>query len=94
MTEHTKISPEGSLNLSKDVVEQEGWRPGTELEVLHIADGILIREKRAAKPGIDWEEFRRRMPKYEGPPVSLEDMERGIELERARRWARKERDSR
>lgn len=94
MTHQTRISKKGELNVPKNVVAEEGWGPGTELEVLRTGDGIFIREKQPERERISWEEFRRRMPNHQGPPVLIEEMNRAVEAERATRWARKERNSR
>lgn len=94
MTEHTKISSEGEAIIPKEVCERLNWRPGMEIEMAASGSGLLVRPKAEPRERISIEEFRRRMPKHEGPPASLEDMEQAIEAERRERWLRKERDSR
>ncbi|HEY0115458.1 MAG TPA: AbrB/MazE/SpoVT family DNA-binding domain-containing protein [Allosphingosinicella sp.] len=96
MTEHTKVTQAGEVVLSKHLLQGRGWAPGTELEVEETPQGVLIRVPRPKAPAerISYEEFRRRVPKYEGPPVSLEDMQNGIDQAMAERWARKEANSR
>lgn len=94
MTAHTKLSSDGRVIVPKDVVDRQGWQPETELEVVESRDGVLIRPKQLNKEGISWEEFRRRVPPHDGPPASLEDMDRAIEREAVRRYVEKERRSR
>lgn len=97
MTKHASISPDGDLKLPKDIVAEEGWEPGTKLVVLHTADGMLIRPAGGSKPArqrISWDEFRRRVPPHEGPPLSLEDMDRAMDRAMAERWKAKEARSR
>jgi hypothetical protein len=65
------------------------------LEVEETVEGFTIRAvERAAPPGFDYEAFRRDVPKHEGPPVSIEEMNEGIDRAMAERWARKEASSR
>jgi bifunctional DNA-binding transcriptional regulator/antitoxin component of YhaV-PrlF toxin-antitoxin module len=95
VTKHAKVSDAGSYELPSELLSRKGWRPGTELEVEETADGFTIRAvEPAAPPGFDYEAFRRRVPKHEGPPATLEDMQRGIDQAMAERWARKEANSR
>ena len=94
MTEHTKIGADGQAIIPKELCEQLNWRPGMEIEIDASGDKLIIRTKPEPPEQLSLEEFRRRMPKYEGPPASLEDMELAIQQERAARWVRKERNSR
>lgn len=94
MSEHIKITPGGEAVIPRDVCERLDWRPGKEL-VLDAGRGqIMVRAKDSSRERIDYQEFRRRVPKFEGPPKSLEDMQRGIDEAMAERWARKEANSR
>lgn len=93
MTEHAKIVGGTAVAMSKEVLDRMGWSAETDLEVIETADGLLVR-KIAPAPGFDYEAFRRRVPKHEGPAASLEDMQKGIDEAMAERWARKEADSR
>jgi len=96
MTEHAKLNRDGALELPRSLIDAKGWQPGAEFEVEETAAGLLIRSAvaSAVREGIDWDEFRHRVPKHQGPPVSLEDMQRGIDEAMAERWASKERNSR
>lgn len=97
MTKLTKVTAAGEAVLGSDLLSGKGWAPGTELEVVSTPQGLLIRRAATMAPPaerIDWDEFRRRVPKHEGPPKTLEDMQRGIDEAMAERWARKEANSR
>jgi len=97
MTEHAKLNAAGALELPRELLARRGWEAGLELEVEETAQGLLIRPAPTLAPPderIDYEEFRRRVPKHEGPPVSLEEMQEGIDRAMAERWARKEANSR
>lgn len=93
MAEQAKIVSAGALAVPQDVLDRLGWSVETDLELIETGDGLLVRKKVSA-PGFDYAAFRRRVPKHEGPPASLEDMQRGIDQAMAERWARKEADSR
>ena len=90
----TKVSSKGQVVIPKAVRDRHGWDAGTELTVEDRPDGVLIRAKRAKsglKPTTLGEVVG--MVKYEGPPKTLADMEKGIDAalrERARKkgWGR------
>jgi AbrB family looped-hinge helix DNA binding protein len=94
MTKQTKVSAARQVLIPKEICEQLDWRPGAEIEIEESADGLFLRAKRPRREPMSWEEFRQRMPRYDGPPVSIEEMDEAIERERVRRWAEKERNSR
>jgi AbrB family looped-hinge helix DNA binding protein len=85
----TRVSSKGQVVLPKSVRAALEWNPGQELTIERREDGILLRPRQheakltaAEVAGI---------LKYDGPPVSLEDMERAIEEELQERWRRKSR---
>ena len=88
------MSAKGQVVIPKAVRERLRWDHGADLEIVETGNGVLLRPRLPDRKQISIEEFRSRMPKYSGPPATLEDMERAIEAGRAARWARKERDSR
>lgn len=96
MTEHTKVTAAGEVIVPRRVLEARGWAPGMELEVDETPQGVIIRPARAGAPTerISYEEFRRRVPKYEGPTVTLEEMDRAIDQAMAERWKAKQARSR
>ncbi len=94
MTDQMKINAEGEAVIPRELCERLNWRPGMELEIDDGGDRIVVRQKDSRRQPIDWEEFRRRMPTYDGPVISTEEMKQAIEAERAARWERKERRSR
>ena len=91
MDDHPRISPDGGVTIPAEQIAREGWTADTELEAVRTGGGILVRPKRSAKgqEEILWEEFHRRVPPHEGPPVILDDMNRAIDLAMAERWAAK-----
>jgi AbrB family looped-hinge helix DNA binding protein len=94
MNAQTRMSAKGQVVIPKSVRERLRWDQGADLEVIETAEGVLLRSRRPERERLTIEEFRRRMPKYEGPPASLEDMNQAIDRAMAERWTRKERDSR
>jgi AbrB family looped-hinge helix DNA binding protein len=89
MKEETLLSSKGQIVLPKDVREALGWPQGQALRVSVSGTKAIIEPKTTARPHITYEEFRRRVPKYDGPPVSLEDMDKAVAdmwAERAKRY--------
>lgn len=75
----TKLSAKGQVVIPKDVRDALGWQAGQSLSVTKSGDRVVLQLARPARPRINYEEFRRRIPKHEGPPVSLEDMDAAID---------------
>ena len=92
MTAHGKLTADGQLSVPKELLDRRGWKPGTEFDVTETADGLSLRAKSDTTPRhrMSWEEFDRRRPRYDGPPVSIEQMDEAIQREAARRWREKE----
>jgi len=80
------VSAKGQIVIPKAVRERLRWAAGMSLEVVEIAGGVVLKPRRAEQERITVEEFERRHPPYRGPPVSIEDMERAILDQAARRY--------
>jgi AbrB family looped-hinge helix DNA binding protein len=89
MNAHTKLSAKGQVVIPKPVRDRLCWEEGAALEVVERADGVLLRAAQTGRKRITMEEFKKRVPAYEGPPVSLEDMDRAVLKEAARRYRTK-----
>lgn len=96
MTAHGKLSADGRVSVPKEVLDRRGWKPGTEFDVTETPDGLSLRARsdQAPRARMSWEEFDRRRPKYDEPPVTVEEKEEAIVREAARRWREKEARSR
>ena len=80
MNATTKLSGKGQVVIPKDVRDRLKLAPGDKLDVIERADGILLRRQRA-KSGESFEAITERIRKivnYQGPPVSLEEMDQSI----------------
>lgn len=85
-----KLSAAGAVVLPEELRDRLHLEPGAEFEVTGSGDRVVLQRRVAAAPRetITHEEFLARLPKYDGPPVTLEDMERAIEAGRAERVAK------
>ncbi|MEI8299733.1 MAG: AbrB/MazE/SpoVT family DNA-binding domain-containing protein [Pseudomonadota bacterium] len=84
--ETTKLSSKGQVVLPKSVRDARGWREGTEFVIEAVADGVVLRTKKLFPPtSID--QVAGSLA-YKGPPKTLEDFDRGIRAEVARRHRR------
>jgi AbrB family looped-hinge helix DNA binding protein len=66
--------------IPKDVRDRLGLVPGDRLDVVERPDGVLLR-KVTGKSGETFEEITARLRariKYDGPPVSVEEMDEAI----------------
>ena len=85
----TKVSSKGQVVLPKSLREELDWSAGTDLTIERREDGVLLRRKDGIKPRTIGEVAG--MLKYDGPPVGLKDMDRGIDRALRQRWQRKSR---
>ena len=69
------LTSKGQMTLPKAVRDDLGAKPGDRLDITKHGDGYLITRRRSAR------ELFRELPKYEGPPLSVEEMDSAIEEE-------------
>ena len=74
MNGRTKLSGKGQVVLPKDIRDALKLVPGETLAVSLEGSRIVLEPSRRKRDTITYDEFRRRVPKYEGPPVPVEDM--------------------
>ena len=75
MSVDIKISSKGQIVIPKDVREALRLEPGTTLRLTREGRRIVLESpRREQRERITYAEFRRRVPKYEGPPIAVEDM--------------------
>lgn len=89
MNARAKISTKGQVVVPKEVRDAEGWVAGTELEFVKERGDIVVRSVRSVDPRFPpttWKELRKARIKYDGPPVTIEDMDKAVLEEAARRW--------
>ena len=79
----TRLSTKGQLILPKEIRERHGWEAGTEFSVEERGGAVLIRPvERLPERTLD--EIVG-CTGYDGPPRSLEDMERAVAEEARKR---------
>lgn len=80
MNAQTTVSSKGQIVIPKDVRDRLNITTGDRLEVVERPDGVLLR-KNSPKSGKSFEEcvaIIRKTIKYDGPPVSIEEMNEAI----------------
>ncbi|MCF8503307.1 MAG: AbrB/MazE/SpoVT family DNA-binding domain-containing protein [Caulobacter sp.] len=82
----TVLSTKGQVILPKAVRDQRGWKPGTKLTVEETPDGVLLKPEPLFPPTTLDQVYG--CLKWDGPPVSLEDMDAAITAEVLERHAR------
>lgn len=69
------LTSKGQMTLPKDIRDDLQVGPGDSLDITKQGDGYLLTRRKSAR------ELFARLPKYKGPPVSVEDMNKAIEDE-------------
>jgi len=82
----TTVSSKGQVVLPSATRRALGWGPGERLTVEHQGDTVILRRASPFKPTRPEDVFG--SVKYDGPPVSIEDMNKGIEAMVRERHAR------
>jgi AbrB family looped-hinge helix DNA binding protein len=82
----TVVSTKGQVILPKAIRERRGWSTGTRLTVEETPNGVLLKTSPLFPPTTVDEVFG--SLKYDGPPISLEDMDAAIVREAKRRARR------
>jgi AbrB family looped-hinge helix DNA binding protein len=82
----TTVSTKGQVILPKAIRSKRRWDAGTKLVVEDTPQGVLLKAAPLFKPTQMKDVYG--AAKYKGPPVSIEDMDAGIEAEFRRRHAR------
>lgn len=72
----TVLSTKGQVVLPKALREDLGWPPGTRIEAVRTAEGVLLRRAPLFRPTTMDEVFG--SARYHGSPRTLEEMDEGI----------------
>lgn len=86
MNARARISSKGQLVLPKAVRDAYGLTAGSEVDVESAGDASLLRPARKKGRRTYSIEEVAGFLKYDGPPVTLEDMDRALENEVRRKW--------
>ncbi len=90
MNSFTRLSSKGQIVVPKDVRDALGWVEGQTLQVRRSGERAVLEPVQSNREKISWEEFRRRVPKvYQGPPISVEEMDVAV----AEMWRKRALDS-
>ena len=79
MNAYTKVSSRGQVVIPKSIRDTLQLKSGEILEVRLQGRRIILEARETPRETITFEEFRRRVPRHEGPPLSLEDMDAAID---------------
>jgi AbrB family looped-hinge helix DNA binding protein len=74
MSAHTRISSKGQVVIPKAIRDRMGIRPGTGFEIVEQGRDLLLRTVTAAAAPIDWDEFCKLVPRYQGVPKPISEI--------------------
>jgi AbrB family looped-hinge helix DNA binding protein len=82
----TVMSTKGQVILPKPLRDARKWGPGTRFEIVETKEGVLLRAVPLFKPTTIDEVVG--ILKYDGPPITLDDMDRAAGDAVAEEWER------
>lgn len=68
------MSSKGQIVIPKDVRDALGLKAGERLSLERVGRRLILEVPEETRESISYEEFRQRMPRYDGPPIAVEDM--------------------
>ena len=68
------VSSKGQIVIPKDIRDALDLKAGEKLVLERVGRRLILEQPQPPRERISYEEFRRRVPKYEGPPVAVEGM--------------------
>ncbi|TCQ00066.1 AbrB family looped-hinge helix DNA binding protein [Sphingomonas sp. PP-F2F-A104-K0414] len=74
MGNEVTISSKGQVVIPKDVRDALNLKAGTKLMLRQVGHHIVLEVPEPPRKTISYEEFRRRVPRYDGPTIAIEDM--------------------
>jgi AbrB family looped-hinge helix DNA binding protein len=80
------LSSKGQIVIPKPVRDSHRWEPGTQFTVEDTGDAVVLRPVKAGR--VTRLEDVAGSLKYDGPPISIDDMNAAIEAEVLARHAR------
>ena len=93
MATQTKLSARGQCVIPSAVRARQGRREGDTLDVIEGEDEVTLRRRDPALarlgPPLSVDEMIALLPRHEGPPVTLEQMDAGVLAAAAARFRRK-----
>jgi AbrB family looped-hinge helix DNA binding protein len=92
MVVKTRLSSKGQVIIPKAVRDRHGWQPGVELEVEDRGDAVVLRLPSPFRRTTIEEVYG--CLKYDGPPITIEEMDQAVEREARRMWKEFERQRR
>lgn len=81
MNAQTKLSAKGQVVIPKDVRDRLGLTEGTLFDVIERGGEVVLRRHGAQKSGLTAAEAFKEIQKfyrYDGPPVSIEEMDAAV----------------
>jgi AbrB family looped-hinge helix DNA binding protein len=80
MSMQTRLSAKGQVVIPKDLRDRLRWTQGEPLEVIETPDGVLLKRLKPGKKLTAKEALAkiRALVKYDGPPVTIEQMNETI----------------
>jgi len=78
MNARTRMSSKGQVVIPKDIRDALRLAPGEILDIAREGSRIVLQAAEPEREKISYEEFKRRVPRYVGPPISIEEMDLAV----------------
>ncbi|HEX8388413.1 MAG TPA: hypothetical protein VF636_05300 [Sphingomonas sp.] len=74
------VKPDGDIPIPSDVRERLHWN-GSTVVMEEVGETLVLRrhpDQAPAPAPFDWDEFRRHVPRWQGRPASIKDMDDAV----------------
>ncbi len=97
MNSVAKMSLDGAVIIPRELRERLQLEAGVEFDVIEQSGQVILKQRPSQKkavrrqgfPKLERSDILARLPKYDGPPLTLADIDSAIDQEMRARWQQK-----
>ncbi len=90
MSRFATLSTKGQVVIPKDVRDELGWDPGTDLELTQTLSGVVLKAVKSSRRRISADEFDAIVQPHVGPAGDESSWRAAVDADFSKRWADRE----